>query len=69
VHVDHLLLIAQHFGALPADVRCIELEPVRTDGGTALSEAAAARLPEALALARADALAPADAPADALAAG
>ena len=55
VDVDHLLLIAQHFGGLPNDVVCIELEPVDDAGGEALSDAAAARLPEALALARAEA--------------
>src|SRR5919202_7022132 len=64
VDLGHLLLIAQHFGGLPPDVRCIELEPVHVEGGVTLSDAAAARLPEALALARADALAPADAPAN-----
>ena len=53
VDLDHLLVIAQHFGALPDDVICIELEPVDSEGGDGLSELAAARLPHALALARA----------------
>jgi hydrogenase maturation protease len=59
VDLDHLLLIAQHFGALPNDVVCIELEPVDAEGGDGLSGAGAAALPEALRLARAEALAPA----------
>jgi hypothetical protein len=58
IDLDHLLLIARHFGALPEEVACIELEPVDVVGGDGLSDAAAARLPEALALARAVALAP-----------
>src|ERR671927_1756612 len=27
IDLDHLLVIAHHFGALPNDVRCVELEP------------------------------------------
>src|ERR687888_335537 len=60
IDLDHLLLIARHFGGLPEDVVCIELEPVEAVGGDGLSEAAAACLPRALALARAAALAPLD---------
>ena len=58
VDLDHLLVIAQHFGGLPGDVVCIELEPVDSHGGDGLSELAAARLPQALALARAAATGP-----------
>jgi hydrogenase maturation protease len=58
VDVDHLLIIAAYFGALPPDVLTLELEPVEVDGGDGLSPRAAALLPEAVAQARAIALAP-----------
>lgn len=32
IDLDHLLLLAEHFHALPADVEIIELEPVQTSG-------------------------------------
>jgi hydrogenase maturation protease len=56
--LDHLLVIAGYFGALPADVVTLELEPVDVEGGEELSPAAAARLPQALEQARRAALAP-----------
>jgi hydrogenase maturation protease len=56
IDLDHLLVVAAHFGALPADVLLIELEPVAADGGDGLSAIAARRLDEALALARRAAL-------------
>ena len=59
VDLDHLLIIATYFGALPQDVILLELEPVDVDGGEGLSPAATAVLPEALTRARALALAPA----------
>ena len=37
IDLDHLLVIANHFGALPDDVRIIEFEPVDSGGGEALS--------------------------------
>jgi hydrogenase maturation protease len=55
---DHLLVIAQHFGALPDDVVVIELEPVDVTGGENLSPEAADRLQEVIELARREALAP-----------
>ena len=58
VDLDHLLIIASHFGALPPDVVTLELEPVEVDGGDGLSPRAAALVPEAVAHARAIALAP-----------
>jgi hydrogenase maturation protease len=58
VDLDHLLVIAGYFGALPADVVTLELEPVEVGGGEGLSPAATARLPEALEQARRAALAP-----------
>ena len=58
VDLDHLLVIADYFGALPADVVTLELEPVDVEGGEELSPAAAARLPQALEQARRAALAP-----------
>lgn len=58
VDLDHLLIIARHFGALPDDVVLIELEPVEAGGGLELSPTAAGRLDEVLDLARREALAP-----------
>ncbi|HYX82113.1 MAG TPA: hypothetical protein VE714_06960 [Gemmatimonadales bacterium] len=57
IDVDHLLAIAQRFGALPGDVYCVELEPL-TEHGPDLSPLAAARVPEACRLVRELALAP-----------
>lgn len=48
VDIDHLLVIAQYFGALPDDVRVIELEPVDAAGGDGLSPRAAALVEEAI---------------------
>ena len=55
---DHLLVIAQHFGALPDDVIVIELEPVDVTGGEDLSPEAARHLREVIDLARREAFAP-----------
>ncbi len=55
---DHLLVIAQHFGALPDEVIVIELEPVEATGGEDLSPQAALRLQEVIELARREAFAP-----------
>jgi hydrogenase maturation protease len=57
IDLDHLLLIARHFGALPEDVVLIELEPVDSEGGIELSPAAAARLEEVCDRVRREALA------------
>ena len=35
--IDHLLVIAQYFGALPKDVVVLEIEPVDARGGQGLS--------------------------------
>jgi hydrogenase maturation protease len=55
---DHLLVIAQHFDALPDDVVVIELEPVDVAGGEDLSPEAAGHLQEVVELVRREALAP-----------
>jgi hydrogenase maturation protease len=52
IDLDHLLVIAQHFGSLPSEVFCIELEPVDAHGGERLSEIAARQVSEACALVR-----------------
>jgi hydrogenase maturation protease len=52
IDVDHLLVIAQHFEALPAGVLLLELEPVVTAGGLELSAEAAAACNEAIAVLR-----------------
>jgi Ni,Fe-hydrogenase maturation factor len=57
IDLDHLLVIASYFGALPADVVTLEFEPIDLAGAD-LSPAAAALLPEVLARARSEALAP-----------
>jgi Ni,Fe-hydrogenase maturation factor len=56
--VDHLLVIARHFGGLPDDVVRIELEPADDVRGDRLSAAAAARLVDARSIARREALQP-----------
>lgn len=45
IDLDHLLIIAHHFGALPPDVLVIEVEPFDTSPGAELSDGAAALLP------------------------
>lgn len=57
IDLDHLLIIARHFGTLPEDVVVIELEPADAAGGEELSPEAARLLPRALDLARREALA------------
>jgi hydrogenase maturation protease len=57
IDLDHLLHIGRHFGALPGDLVCIELEPTEVTAGEALSEPAAACLEQAVRLARDEALA------------
>jgi hydrogenase maturation protease len=56
IDLDHLLVIAGHFGALPPEVVVLELEPADAAGGDGLSDAATARLPEAIELVRREAL-------------
>lgn len=58
IDLDHLLIMGSHLGALPEEVVVIELEPVHAVGGDELSTEAARVLPEAVALARREALAP-----------
>lgn len=58
IDVDHLLVIAQYFGALPDEVILLELEPIDGTGGEVLSPEATRRLPEMIELARSEALAP-----------
>ena len=47
IDLDHLLVIANRFGALPDEVICLELEPVEFHGGDGLSAAGAECLPRA----------------------
>lgn len=56
IDLDHLLRIARHFGGLPEEVVCIEIEPADVSGGEGLSDAAAACLDETLRLVRVEAL-------------
>lgn len=50
IDFDHLLIIAQHFAALPPEVIILEVEPVDTLGGEGLSPEVAALLPEVIKL-------------------
>lgn len=59
VDLDHLLVIAEHFGALPPDVRVWELEPTDLEGGEGLSAVAREQLAAVLDGVRRDALEPA----------
>ena len=58
IDLDHLLIIAQHFGALPQDVVVVEVEPLAVSIGDNLSPAAADLLPKVIALVQRKALAP-----------
>lgn len=58
IDINHLLVIAGYFRALPAEVVVLELEPVETGGRDGLSPAAADRVAEALDLACREACAP-----------
>lgn len=57
ISLDNLLIICQHFGVLPPEVICVEVEPVNTDFGDECSEAVAMRFDEAVRLVRHEALA------------
>jgi hydrogenase maturation protease len=52
IDLEHLLAIAQHFGALPKDTRIIEFEPADLSTGTELSPAGKAAIAAASALLR-----------------
>jgi hypothetical protein len=58
VELDHLLVVADYFGALPKDVLIIELEHSGPTPGEALSAEAAALLPALVERVRSAALAP-----------
>ena len=49
ISLDNLLVIAQHFEALPSDTTVIELEPVEQDWGSELGEIGQKRMEEAIA--------------------
>lgn len=57
IDLDHLLVIGSYLGSLPDDVRMLELEPVDVAGGEGLSPTAEALLPDAIRMARREALA------------
>ncbi|GIV97358.1 MAG: hypothetical protein KatS3mg057_2015 [Herpetosiphonaceae bacterium] len=59
IDLDHLLVIAQFFKALPDDVVVLEVEPVDVTRGEMLSSEMAEMLPALIALACQEALAPA----------
>jgi hydrogenase maturation protease len=56
IDLDNLLVVTGHFGALPAEVFIVEVQPLATEFGMEPSPAVAAVLPEVRRLARAAAL-------------
>ncbi len=48
ISLENLLIIAQHFEALPSDTTVVELEPVEQEWGSDLSEIGQARMEEAI---------------------
>jgi hydrogenase maturation protease len=48
IGLDNLLIVCQHFGVLPPDVLCIEVEPLESGFGPQLSPLVAARVDEAI---------------------
>ena len=48
ISLENLLIVAQHFGALPAETSVVELEPVEKEWGTELSPLGEERLEEAV---------------------
>jgi hydrogenase maturation protease len=57
IDLDHLLVIARHFKALPPEVLVVELEPARSDYGVELSPEASQALPQIVSFIREQALA------------
>jgi hydrogenase maturation protease len=55
IDLDHLLVIAQHFDALPDDVVVLEIEPTESTAGDGLSPEAARLLPEVIQMVRREA--------------
>jgi len=49
ISLENVLIIARHFGVLPAETRVVELEPVELEWGLKLSPVAEGRLEEAVA--------------------
>jgi len=58
IDLDHLLVIAQHFSALPDDVVVVEVEPVETTTGEKLSAQVAGLLPQVIEFVRHQAFTP-----------
>ncbi len=48
ISLENLLIVAQHFGALPADTAVVELEPVEKEWNTELSALGEERLAQAV---------------------
>jgi hydrogenase maturation protease len=63
IDLDNLLVVTGHFGALPAEVFVVEVQPVATEFGMEPSPSVAAILPEVRRLARVAAQAGPDGPA------
>ena len=66
IDLDNLLIVVQQFGALPAEVFVVEVQPVVLEFGSEPGPAVAALLPEVCRLARALAVGTPDLPTDSL---
>lgn len=56
IDLDNLLIICKHFGVLPDDVRIVEVEPQNEEWGLEFSSVVAARVDEAIAAVKEQAL-------------
>ncbi len=56
IDLDNLLIICKHFGVLPDDVRIVEVEPQSEEWGLEFSPVVAARVDEAIAAVKEQAL-------------
>lgn len=56
ISLENLLIVCKHFGVLPEDVMIVEIEPEKEDWGLEFSPIVAARVSEAIAMVRTEAL-------------
>lgn len=56
ISLENLLIVCKHFGVLPEDVMIVEIEPEKEDWGLEFSPRVAARVSEAIAMVRTEAL-------------
>jgi hydrogenase maturation protease len=56
ISLENLLIVCKHFGVLPEEVTIVEIEPEKEDWGLEFSPSVAARVSDAIALVRTEAL-------------